>query len=107
MVTARGILAAVVLLGASAAPLRADSGSDIFKQQCAKCHGASGASDTGIAKTKKIPPIAGDAKIAAMSDADLAKQILSAEKHPAKIKQLSADDAASVAAYVKGLASGR
>jgi mono/diheme cytochrome c family protein len=105
MVMVRGFFAAVVL--ACAAPLWADSGAHVFQKRCATCHGDTGASDNPLAKKMKIPPIAGDAKIAATSDEDLAKQILAAEKHPKAIKNLSADDAASVAAYVKGLASGK
>lgn len=107
MVMVRRFFAAVVVVLACAAPLWADSGAQLFKEQCAKCHGDTGTSDNPVAKSMKIPPIAGDAKIAATSDEDLAKQILAAEKHPKGIKSLSAGDAASVAAYVKGLASGK
>jgi mono/diheme cytochrome c family protein len=106
MVVVRGFCTAVVLLLASAAPLWAD-GAQLFKEKCAKCHGDTGTSDTAVAKKMKIPPIAGNAKIAATSAEDLAKQILAAEKHPKGIKSLSAGDAAAVAAYVKGLASGK
>ena len=107
MVVIGVFFAAVVVVLASAAPLRADSGAQVFKERCAKCHGDSGASDNAMAKKMKIAPIAGDAKIAAMSEEDLAKRILAAEKHPKGVKNLSAGDAASVAAYVKALASGK
>ena len=106
MVIVRGFCTAVVLLLASAAPLWAD-GAQLFKEKCAKCHGDTGKSDTSMGKKMKVPPIAGDAKIAAMSDADLAKKILAADKHPKGIKTLSEADAAAVAPYVKGLASGK
>lgn len=106
MIMVRGFCAAVVLLLAGSAPSWAD-GAQLFKEKCAKCHGDAGKSDTAMAKKMKIPAIAGNAKIAAMSDADLAKEILAAKKHPQGVKSLSEADAAAVAPYVKGLASGK
>lgn len=103
----RGFIAAVVLVAAGSTPLWAESGAQVFKNQCAKCHGDAGKSDTAVAKKMKIAPIAGDAKIAASSDEDLAKEILATEKHPNGVKNMSAADAAGVAAYVKGLASAK
>lgn len=107
MVMVRGFFAAVALVVLGSASLRAEDGAEVFKQQCAKCHGDAGKSDTGMAKKMKIPPIAGDAKVAATSDEELVKKILADEKHPKGVKNMSAGDAAAAAAYAKGLASGK
>jgi cytochrome c len=107
MVMVRVLLGTAVLLVASPLSLWAEGGADVFKNQCAKCHGDAGKSDTAVAKKMKIPPIAGDAKLAAMGDDDLAKQILGAEKHPKSVKSMSAGDAASLAAFVKQLAGSK
>lgn len=106
MIMVRGFCAAVVLLLASSASSWAD-GAQLFKEKCAKCHGDTGTSDTAMGKKMKIPAIAGNAKIAAMSDADLAKEIMAAKKHPKAVTSLSEADATAVAAHVKGLASGK
>lgn len=103
----RVLLGAAALLVASSSSLWAEGGADLFKTQCAKCHGDTGKSDTAVGKKMNIPPLAGDAKIAAMSGDDISKQLLAAEKHPKAVKNMSAADAAAVAAYVKQLAGGK
>jgi mono/diheme cytochrome c family protein len=92
-----------LLLIASSAGSAAD-GAAIFKAHCAKCHGDAGKSDTAIGKSMKVPALAGDAKIAAMSAPEIAGVIKGNAKHPAAIKSLSADDVNAVAAFVKDLA---
>ncbi len=96
--------AAVALLVGNGAAFAAD-GAAVYKGQCAKCHGDTGKADTSTAKALKVPPIAGDAKVAGMSDADLIAQIKGSKKH-AGLKLGDADFAAA-AAYVKQLASGK
>jgi mono/diheme cytochrome c family protein len=92
-----------LLLVATSAGAAAD-GAAIFKAQCAKCHGETGKADTSIGKAMKVPPLAGDAKIKAMSAAEIAGVIKGNAKHPATIKKLSDDDVNAVAAFVKDLA---
>jgi mono/diheme cytochrome c family protein len=92
-----------LLLIATSAGAAAD-GAAIFKAQCAKCHGDTGKSDTAIGKSMKVPALEGDAKIAAMSAAEIAGVIKGNAKHPAAIKSLSDDDVNAVAAFVKDLA---
>ena len=82
-------------------------GAEIYKSQCAKCHGDSGKSDTGPGKAMKIAPIAGNAAIAAMSADDLVKKIKELAKHPTGIKSLSDSDAKAVGEFVKQLASAK
>lgn len=94
--------AAVLLLSVSAAG--AADGAAIFKAQCAKCHGESGKSDTAVGKAMKVPPLAGDANVQKMTDADIAARITGNAKHPAGVKGLSTDDVTAVAGYVKQLA---
>ena len=86
---------------ASISVAHAADGAAVYKANCAKCHGATGQADSAAAKAMKVPALAGNAKIAAMSDADLAKAIAENKKHAAL--KVSGDDLAAVAAYVKGL----
>jgi mono/diheme cytochrome c family protein len=97
------LLSAVSLLLSVSAAAAAD-GAAIFKAQCAKCHGDSGKSDTAVGKAMKVPPLAGDAKVQQMSDADVVARISGNAKHPAGVKGLSPDDLNAVAGYVKQLA---
>ena len=100
------LLTAALTFGFSAAVLGAD-GAALFKEHCAKCHGDTGKADTPAGKAMKVPPLAGDAKVAAMSADDVAARIKSNEKHKAFIKKLTDDDVAAVAAYVKGVANAK
>ena len=97
--------ATVILLAATIAG--ATDGEAVYKKHCATCHGETGKADTTAGKTLKVPPLAGDANVAAMSDADLQKKIEENEKHKAFIKKLGADDVSAVATFVKGLAGGK
>lgn len=82
----------------------AADGAAVYKDQCAKCHGAEGKSDTSIGKKMKIPPLAANASIAAMSESEIAARIKGVTKHPSKAKGMSDDDLNAVAAHVKRLA---
>lgn len=94
------VTAAFIGMGGISVAHAAD-GAAVYKANCAKCHGDTGKADSAAAKAMKVPALAGDAKVAGMSDADLAKAIGENKKHAA-IK-ISADDMAAVAKYVKGL----
>jgi len=54
-----------------------------------------------------VPPLAGDAQVAGMSDADIAAKIKSNEKHKSFIAKLSDADVAAVGTFAKGLATGK
>jgi len=96
------------ILALTAAPVvLAAEGAQVFKDQCAKCHGETGKADTPVGKALKAPVLAGDAKVAGMSDADLAAAIKGNQKHAGFIKTMKDDDVTAAAAYVKGLASGK
>jgi mono/diheme cytochrome c family protein len=99
-------LMAALLLSVGNVSLAADGGA-LFKQNCAPCHGATGQADTPAAKALKVPVLAGDAKVAAMSDAGVVAAIKANPKHSAVLKKLTDDDVAAVATYVKGLAAGK
>jgi mono/diheme cytochrome c family protein len=94
----------LVLLAATA---HAADGAKVYAGQCAKCHGESGQSDTAAGKAMKAPALAGNAKVAGMSAADIAAAIKASAKHPAAVKQLGADDLDAAAAHVKTLAGGK
>jgi mono/diheme cytochrome c family protein len=97
--------AALLLVAASGTSIAAD-GAALFKTHCAKCHGESGHADSPAAKAMKAPAIAGDAKLAAMSDADLIAKIKENKKH-VTLKSLSDADLAAVATYAKQLAGAK
>ena len=82
----------------------AADGAAVYKAQCAKCHGDDGKADSATAKAMKAPAIAGDAKLAGMSAADIAKAIKDNKKHAAVAAKISDDDLAAVAGHVKSLA---
>lgn len=98
-------IAAVAFLMLAGSTAGAEDGAAIFKKQCAQCHGQTGKSDTAVGKAKKVPPLAGDAKVQQMSEADVAAKIKGNEKHPARVKGLSDADITAVAAFVKQLAA--
>ena len=99
------LMAALPLCVASIS--HAADGAALFKQNCASCHGATGHADTPAGKSLKVPALAGDAKVAAMSDADAIAAIKGNPKHGAALKKLSDADIAAVASYVKGLAAAK
>jgi mono/diheme cytochrome c family protein len=99
-------LTTAMALGLAGAALAAD-GAALFKQHCATCHGETGKADTPVSKALNVPPLAGDAKVAGMSDADIAAKIKSNEKHKSFIAKLSDADVAAVRTFVKGLATGK
>jgi mono/diheme cytochrome c family protein len=99
-------LAAMLAFTAATTTLAADGGA-LFKQHCASCHGESGKADTPAGKAMKVPALAGDAKVAAMSDADVVAAIKGNPKHAGIIKKLTDDDVAAVATFVKGLAAAK
>jgi len=102
---AHGLAAGVVLaLVAGSAPALAADGAAVYAQRCASCHGKEGLADTPAAKMMKAPALAGDAKVAAMSSADLVARIKANPKHAALLKTLGDEDLAAVAVYVAGLA---
>jgi mono/diheme cytochrome c family protein len=101
----RSAITLAVLLIVSPA-LAADGGA-LFKQHCASCHGESGKADTPAGKAMKVPALAGDAKVAGMSDADVVAAIKGNPKHAGIIKKLSDDDVAAVATFVKGVAAAK
>ena len=99
------VAAAVAGVGAVSVAHAAD-GAAAYKANCAKCHGDAGQADSAAAKAMKVPALAGNAKIAGMSDADLVKAISENKKH-AGLKSLGADDLAAAAKFAKGLAGGK
>ena len=101
-----GPLMAALFLSVASIAFAAD-GAGVFKQHCASCHGATGQADTPASKALKVPALAGDAKVAGMSNADVTAAIKANPKHAAMLKTLSDDDLAAVATYAKGLAAGK
>ena len=101
----RTVTLSVTLILAVAPVAHAADGAAVYKDQCSKCHGDTGHADTTVAKTLKVPPLAGDAKVAAMTDAQIVAGIKSNDKHPQKIRGMSDDDLTAAAGVVKQFAS--
>jgi mono/diheme cytochrome c family protein len=103
MQTRRFVVIGTMSLLLSAAPLLAADGAAVWKANCAKCHGETGHADTPAGKALKVPVLAGNAEVAAMSDADLMKKAKANPKH-ASLK-ISDEDFAAALAHVKELAA--
>ena len=99
-------LMAALALAAANVSLAADAAA-LFKQHCASCHGETGKADSAAGKALKVPALAGDAKVAAMGDADVIAKIKSNQKHAAALKKLTDADVAALAAHVKGMAAAK
>jgi mono/diheme cytochrome c family protein len=96
------VAAAIVLVSGPVA--RAADGAAVYKEQCAKCHGETGAADTAVAKTLKVASLVGDEKVEKMTEAEVVERIKTNEKHPEKIRGLDPADLDAAAAYAKQLA---
>ena len=99
------LMAALALCAASSS-LAAD-GAALFKQHCAGCHGPGGFSDTPAGKSLNVPALAGDTKIAGLTEGDIAAKIRANPKHAAALKSLKDDDVMALATYVQGLAASK
>ena len=97
-------LTAALFLSAAGVSLAAD-GPTLYKQNCASCHGAAGWADTPASKALNVPPLAGSAKIAGLSEADVGAKIRSNPKHAPVLKKLSDADVQALAVFVQGLAA--
>jgi len=76
----------------------AEEGATIYRTKCVACHGA----DATGKPAAKIPSLVSDEAKKA-SDADLAKSISGAAKHPAGIKGLSTDEVKAVVTHIRSL----
>jgi cytochrome c len=81
----------------------AADGAAVWKAQCAKCHGETGAADTSAGKALQTPPLPGNEKVAKMSAADVVAAIRASKKH-AGVKVADADLEAA-AGHAKELAA--
>jgi mono/diheme cytochrome c family protein len=97
-------IAGVLVVVGTTSALAAD-GAEIFKGHCAKCHGETGHADTSAGKAMKVPVLAGDAKVAGASVADLVKSIKENEKHGKAnvLKGMSDADIEAAAGHAKQL----
>lgn len=103
MSKSRLLLVAAALSLAAVPAAHAADGATIYKDNCAKCHGATGTADTPAAKALKVPSLHGDENVKKMSAADVAARIKGNAKHPPAVKDLSQADMDAAAAFVKTL----
>jgi len=106
MMTRTFVVAATLLLATGAF---AADGAQVYKARCAKCHGDTGHADTAAGKALKVPALAGDAKVAGLSVADLVKNMKENAKHAKSgvLKDMSDADIEAAATHAKGLASAK
>jgi|GEM_PF-1138073 len=95
--------ALVLLLLATAA--HGTDGADVFRKQCARCHGETGKADTPMGQAVKAKALAGNANVQRMTEAQVVERVRSNEKHPQMIRSLAADKLDAAAGYVKTLAA--
>jgi cytochrome c6 len=80
-----------------------DDGDAIYKAKCQRCHGEDGMSHTFDGKMSGAAKL-NDPEIVKMPDADLIAVVTNGKKHmPAFGKKLTADQIATVVAYVRTL----
>jgi mono/diheme cytochrome c family protein len=99
------LITAVAFFSAGLNATAAD-GSEIYKKECAKCHGADGKGDTTMGKKLKIKDLT--AEVGKLSDAQIAASIKEGVKEGDKvrmkpIKALSDADVQEVTKFVKTL----
>lgn len=81
----------------------AEAGKTLYGTKCATCHAKDGAGNPGIAKALKVElKHLGSKEVQAKTDAVLTKEILEGSGKMKAVK-LSAEEAASVVAYVRTL----
>ncbi len=103
----RNLVVGTAVLGlATAGSVFGADGAAVFKAKCATCHGEAGLADTPAGKSMKAAVLAGNAKIAALSDADIIAKVKENKKHAA-LKSLADDDLAAAVGQVKKLAAGK
>jgi mono/diheme cytochrome c family protein len=84
-------LAAPLLL--QTRPVAAADGAELYKKNCAGCHGADGKADSAAAKAMKVKPLAG----ISLTPEDVVKFVKSSDKHKAVRGKLSDDDLLAIA----------
>jgi cytochrome c len=93
----------MIALALTPTPAAAADGAAVWKAQCAKCHGETGAADTSAGQMLKTPALPGNEKVAGMTVADVVAAIRASKKH-AGLKLADADLEAA-AGYAKELAA--
>ncbi|PYX82767.1 MAG: cytochrome C [Acidobacteria bacterium] len=81
----------------------ADTGADLYKANCASCHGASGAADTTMGKNLKLKDL-GSGEVQKQSDAELTTVVEKGKKPmPAYEGKLSKDQIQELVKYIRTL----
>jgi len=101
----RILAAAAIVVLVSGPAARAADGAKVFKEQCVRCHGATGAADTPMGKAVRAAALAGNTKVQQMTDAQVVERIKTNEKHPRMVRSLGDENLNAVAPFVKQLAA--
>lgn len=101
------VLAVAVAAAAPAAgePLAGDSSAAAYMARCATCHGMHGKTQTRLGRVLKVAPFAGDARLAAMTPAAIARLVKANPKHRGVAQRTDAEIDAAVL-HVHRLAQG-
>jgi len=97
------IAATAIAVALTHRPVLAADGADVWKTQCAKCHGETGAADTPVGKAMKVPVLAGNDKFAGMTTAEIVAAFKAHKKHAAL--KVSDADLEVTAGHVKQIAA--
>jgi mono/diheme cytochrome c family protein len=96
------VLAALTLMGASAATAAQPDGAALFKS-CAACHGADGAGQTSVGKSLKVRDLRSD-EVQKKTDMELMKTISGGKgKMPAYGKKMTTAEITAVIAHIRTL----
>ncbi len=80
----------------------AADGAALYKDNCARCHGETGAADTPVARAMKVPPVKGTSKSAEA----IAKYVAENEKHKQQADKLSPERLEAIAKFVAAMSGG-
>lgn len=89
-----------------ALPAAADEAADLYKTDCAKCHGADGKADTPVARALKVPPLVGSKWLTASPDEFLA-HVRTNPKHKMPMKKLNDDQLRALQVYARGFSAAK